>query len=544
MTAAVKDQVEHAANVIDAEIAKRKDAVKRVVDDADPHRNAPSPNEDCLYGLIGDIARAGSKTTEANAYAVALNAMAYLGCAVGRGPFMSVGNTWHHARLFTNHVGRSGEGRKGDAVSLIRRIAHRVHETSAALAPQIHAGGLSSREGLAFLIHDGYREGKEEIPAIADKRLWVIESEFANVLHQGKRDGNTLSAALRDCWDGVSIRPATKGARLWATDPHVALSAAITPSELKAMIAARDLTNGFANRFLTIWAERTKILPLPEATPTTEVDRLAARVCEVLNYCRASSWGNRDTNRVSLSKEAEDCWKTLYEDELNSRNHGERINALLERRAPMLLRIAMLLALTDKTNSVTPDHVNAAMAWIRYSVESVKFIFASGADEAATEETNATAEKIIDILKDKGSATRTQLFAEFSNNISKDVLDEAISCLLAANPPRVLVEQKPATGAGRTAKVYKLPAKETKKTKNEHRRGFAGDSGTHEENEVNEGNEQPPPIPSLVRNVDEVENGPESPASIGFSSNSFFRAPGLSGEPGLFDMTADGGALI
>ena len=91
-------------------------------DEPDNHRNAPKADPACLYGLTGDIARAGSDTTEANPFAVALNALAYLGCCLGRGPYLEVGNTYHHARLFTMHVGRSGCGRKGDAVSLLHRL--------------------------------------------------------------------------------------------------------------------------------------------------------------------------------------------------------------------------------------------------------------------------------------------------------------------------------------------------------------------------------------------------------------------------------------
>lgn len=41
---------------------------------------------------------------------------------------------------------------------------------------------------------------------------------------------------------------------------------------------------------------------------------------------------------------------------------------------------AMLFALCDKTATVEVHHINAALAWVRYSVESVKFIFASAAD--------------------------------------------------------------------------------------------------------------------------------------------------------------------
>ena len=176
----------------------------------DNHRNAPRPDPACLYGLVGDVANAGGYTSEANPYAVAANFMAFMACAVGRRPYMSVGNTWHHPRLFMLHIGRSGRGRKGDAVSLIGRIERALKALSQDATPQVHRGGLSSREGLVYLIHDGYTEGKTEVEAVLDKRLLVIESEFANVLQQSKRDGNTLSSALRDCWDGISMKPATK----------------------------------------------------------------------------------------------------------------------------------------------------------------------------------------------------------------------------------------------------------------------------------------------------------------------------------------------
>ena len=267
-------------------------------DALDDHRNAPQPDPACLYGLVGDVARAGSETTEANAYAVAANFIAYMGCAVGRGPYMPIGNTWHHARLFVLHVGRSGRGRKGDAVSLISRLDRALKALNENAAPQVHRGGLSSREGLVYLIHDGYTEGKEEVPAIADKRLVVFESEFANVLHQGKRDGNTLSSALRDGWDGVSMKPATKTSRLWASDPHICLVGAITPGELLGMMNARELTNGFANRFLTFFAERTRMLAFPRATPQELVDALAGRMLEVLAFCQAERYAETDNMRV------------------------------------------------------------------------------------------------------------------------------------------------------------------------------------------------------------------------------------------------------
>lgn len=492
-------------------------------EDADNHRNAPRPDPACLYGLVGDIARAGADT-EANPFAIAANALAYLSCAVGRGPYMPVGNVWHHARLFTLHVGRSGRGRKGDAVSLISRIARAVEQMAEDAAPQVHRGGLSSREGLVYLIHDGFMDGKEEVPAIADKRLWVIESEFANILHQGKRDGNTLSAALRDCWDGVSIKPATKTNRLYASDPHICLSGAITPSELHSLMASRELTNGFANRFLILWAERTRIIPFPRAATQAEVDALASRVVRVLEFCSASRWVDKDHMRVELSPLAAKQYARLYTGELNHNGDGERIAALVERRAPMLLRIAMLLALTDCTNRIEVHHIDAALAWVRYSVESIRFIFSTAQDEAQAVQTNEHAEKIVEFLSKHGRATRWDLSKKcFKGHASKDTLDAALDELLTATPPRIEVETQPRPkgSPGTPTKFYSvLDAKSAKSANSEQRRGFQADSVECEVSEVSEVSQIQPTTLRRLRTLREDENSPQTRAVIDASQTS------------------------
>src|SRR5690606_3985626 len=326
------------------------------------HRNAPEPDPACLYGLIGDVALAGSDGTETHAYAIAANFMAYLSCAVGRGVYLPIGNTRHHTRLFCLHIGRSGRGRKGDAVSLVLRIDQTLRAMDDAFAPQIHRGGLSTREGLVALMHDGYRQGRQDVPAIEDKRLWVVESEFANVLHQGRRDGNTLSAALRDCWDGVDLKPATKSNRLYASDPHVCLSGAISPSELTGLMSTRELTNGFANRFLMICAERTRMLPFPKETPQAVVEHLARRTLEVLAFVHADRHDERDHLRMELSPRAQWRYPQLYRGELNDCLGGGTVSALLGRGAPMLLRFVMLLALADLQTRIDVPHIDAAVA--------------------------------------------------------------------------------------------------------------------------------------------------------------------------------------
>lgn len=270
-----------------------------------------------------------------------LMAMKELG--ITEAQYLQVGNTEHHPRLFSLHIGRSGRGRKGDSLALVLKINDAVQALDPTLCPQIHRGGLSSREGLATLIHDGFQHGNREVPAITDKRLWVVESEFANVLQQSRRQGNTLSTALRDCWDGVCIKPATKNNRIFASRPHVCLSGAITPNELTGLMSTKDLSNGFANRFLMIWAERTRITAFPKATPQSTVEHLAQQTHAVLTFANASNHLERNHTPMELSPGAKWHYGQLYRDVLCQDLGNDRVTAILERRAPLLLRLGMSL---------------------------------------------------------------------------------------------------------------------------------------------------------------------------------------------------------
>lgn len=419
-------------------------------DSVDDHRNAPKPDPAMLYGLVGDVGRAAAATTEANRYAAAAAHIALLSAGVGRNVYLPVGNVKHHARIFMLHVGRSGRGRKGEAASLTKRIRWSIEKQhtedsgnlSDPLCGQMHDGGLSTREGLALLIHDGYRNGQEDVLPIEDKRLWVIESEFANVLHQAKRDGNTLSAALRDSWDGVSIRPATKTSRLWASYPHISLTGNITPSELLGLMESRELSNGFANRFLIFWAERERIEPFPKPTPRAVVTDLAERTKAVIRFATEGYPENKDNRPMELSADAKTEYARLYRGELSRLADGEKVAALIERRAPMLLRLAMLFALTDLTLTIEIPHVRAALAWVRFHRDSVRFIFNDAAGETAALEASDGAAKILEYLKRNGRTSRAELSKKcFSGHLSAKRIDEALDTLLMNTPPSIEVQE-------------------------------------------------------------------------------------------------------
>lgn len=446
----------------------------------DQHRNAPSPSDKCLYGLIGDIAReACAANREVNPFAAGLAAIVALSAGLGRGCYLTIGDDWHHPRVFGLHVGRSGRGRKGTSTKLVTRLIKNLLVTHPDVAFKMHTGGLSSREGLVMMIHDGFKVGKSEVEPIYDKRLFVLESEFANVLHQGARDGNTLSSALREAWDGSSIKPATKTAPVHASDPHINLLGHITPGELIEMMRERELTNGFANRFLVIWAEQQALDPIPRFTTKERLDALTDRVAKVLRFAKADRFAETDRTRMVLSEAASQRYQELYCNELQDRSAGERVAGLMTRRAPYLLRLAMFFALTDLTQTIEVHHLDAALAWIRYWADSVKFIFASAFEEQATAKTQEAADAILGFLSTTASASRTEIMKKcFQGHTHKTVMDAALDELLHQTPPAIEVEVIPRQGGkGSGTKVYrKASAKSAKSAKSVDKQGYEPDS--------------------------------------------------------------------
>jgi hypothetical protein len=221
----------------------------------------------------------------------------------------------------------------------------------------------------------------------------------------------------------------------------------------------RELTNGFANRFIFFWAEGEKVVPFPKPTPKDVVEALADRVAQVLRFAGADRHMEKDVMCMEFSPAATALYESLYRGELRDRSSGENITGLLDRRAPMLLRLAMLFALTDLTSVIAVEHINAAMAWVRYWVDSVKFVFQSAVDEAGVAVITETAGKIVAYLTVHGQCTRTELSKVcLGSHVNKTDLNKALDELITASPPSIEVTTVPRTSgqAGSPSKLYKL----------------------------------------------------------------------------------------
>ncbi len=114
-------------------------------------------------------------------------------------------------------------------------------------ADQRVVSGLSSGEGLIWAVRDKIYKNEEvkdngrptgEVTEVLvdvgeqDKRLLVVEEEFASVLQAVSRHGNTVSALIRQAWDNGKLRTLTKNNPTKATGAHISIVGHITHQEL------------------------------------------------------------------------------------------------------------------------------------------------------------------------------------------------------------------------------------------------------------------------------------------------------------------------
>lgn len=441
---------------LDADIAAQpSDSATGATDDPMP-RTPPVMANDAFPPLVRDVVAAATLSSEAHPVAVAANLLALFCCAIGRTAFQRVGDSVTHARLFLLVIGKSGKSRKGTAEHTAREIAKRAdamlrkrHASDDRL--RIHAGGLSSGEGVGWAIRDprepDEKTGKGGDPGVSDKRLLVIESEFANVLAQTKREGNILSATIRNLWDGRDIEPLTKTSQLTSTRPHVVLVGHITGHELREKSTENDAANGLLNRLVALYVQRLKLVPLPEPTPDHVLDALAVRLADAIDFATGGMPHANDTHEVKMSTEAKAVWCELYPH--ITRDREGRVGSLMARSEIYCRMFAMVLALIDMRDVIEPGDLLAAQSWVNYWAESIDFVWHASDDQAELDEfTKAVLAKV----HERPGAKLSEIQEEWKRKRIPEV-NAALETLASLAPPLIEMK-KDASGGGRPAHRY------------------------------------------------------------------------------------------
>lgn len=196
---------------VDAELLRRERAARGKPNGAD-HGEAvevPPPAEpeypaslaeDAYHGLAGELVRAIEPHSEADPAAILVQFLVCVGNAIGRGLHYRIEADRHHPNLFVVLVGETALARKGTSLGWAKRATLAADRTW----DRCITSGLASGEGLIHAVRDTrfgtHRKGQQvvEDEGVVDKRLFVVEEEFASVLKVAGRQGNILSSTVRD----------------------------------------------------------------------------------------------------------------------------------------------------------------------------------------------------------------------------------------------------------------------------------------------------------------------------------------------------------
>lgn len=320
-----------------------------------PHRPGPTPHPAVFCGFVGETVRDLDSTTEADPVAVLANLLSAAGAVIGRRPHLWMGNDRHPALIWALTIGATAAGRKGSATSTVRRpLAVAFPEF---FTPDHTPRGLNSGEGLIEYVKDDDSDTASR--ASLDKRLWVVESEYAVTMTRGRREGSSLPGVLRQAWDGEDLGSMVRES-MKASAPHIAILGHITPEEFRAKMQDSEMAGGTYNRFLPIFCHRNLILPESRGAAPQLIDNLAGAWRTVLNDAAG-------VEEVKLSDDA----RALYCEEiypaLSSDEPAGALAQFTARAAPYVQRLAMVYALCDHRATVSETHMRAAWHLVDYA---------------------------------------------------------------------------------------------------------------------------------------------------------------------------------
>jgi hypothetical protein len=400
--------------------------------------------EEAFHGIVGKIVRAIEPHTEADSAALLIQFLVVFGNIIGRGPHFSAESTPHFFNLFAMLVGQTATGRKGTALGWVQRLFDAIDTQ---WKTHCVTQGLVSGEGLVWNVRDRVtkmvldkRTGnlrEEEIDkGVEDKRLLVIEQEFGGVLQAAERQSNTLSAVMRQAWDGNNLRTMAKANPAQATEPHVSIIGHITDEELKQLLTKTAVCNGFVNRFLCICTTRSKCLPNGGHVDPAMLGAYGTRLKRLVAFARTVGLVERDEAAAAI-------WNAVYPD-LTAGMPG-MLGKATSRSAPQTMRLAGIYALLDGCSVVRAAHMLAALAVWQYSENSARFIFGETLG-------HKIADNVLSELRQRPEGmSRNEIRDCFNRNKSADAISNAMRSLQAKGLVR---SEKRLNTGGRAGEIW------------------------------------------------------------------------------------------
>jgi hypothetical protein len=400
-----------------------------------------------FYGIAGDVIETILPHSEADPAALLVQFLICIANLIGRVPYFVAQGTHHFLNLFTCLVGATSRGRKGSSFDQVLLFLRRVDEHWARNRVR---SGLSSGEGLIYRVRDALEEqkpvrekgritGYETVitdQGESDKRLLLVEPEFARVLQVIERETNTLSCVIRQAWDTGNLENGTKNSPLRATNAHISLIAHITKAELDRFLSDTAVANGFANRFLWLCVRRSKLLPEGGDFDRIDLEPFVHHLQTIVERARRIGEMRRDeTLRAQWAEFYQRC----------ARGGCGLFDAATSRAEAQTMRIASIYACLDQCATIRAPHLDAALAVWQFAEDSARFLFGNKLGDP-------TGDQILASLRANAAGlTRSDVHGVFHRNKPAGEIDRALNVLLGLG---LLRSEQEGTGGRSATRFY------------------------------------------------------------------------------------------
>lgn len=386
-------------------------------------RKSPKPELDdaALQGVLGDWVKFILPHTEAHPAALLSQALVACGNAMGSRPSFLAEGTRHRMSLYCVIVGASSRGAKGSSWSRVRELVESIDEEWS-----YDMQGLSSGEGLIERLADDLEledsaiiNGEKvqfTVKGVEDKRLLIVEQEFARPLHAAQRIGNTLSDVLRELFDEGSTGKLTVSAKK-VSDALFSLIGHTTQIELNQLFNPIDMMNGFGNRIMWVHSEQTKLLPNSRPMTEDELDPFKCRLEDAFQFARD------EAPRVyPWTKQSRQMWEDIYY-ELMKDKYTDLVDAITKRGRAIMRRMSLIYAVLDCSPVIRTEHLGAAFAMWKYCEHSAMYLFSKHLGDP-------TADRVYRaLLEHPAGLTHTELHRSLHNNATAGQIKVALSTL-------------------------------------------------------------------------------------------------------------------
>ncbi len=350
------------ADELVARASKRFGIIESVssVEPDDEFNLNPTPERmrgEAFPGFLGEIVSKIAAETEACPEAILGQFLIAYGNLIGRGPYWIVDDKCHRANLFLCLTGPTGSGRKGSGWSVTKWLLRQCDPQWLEKPP---LSGLTSGEGLIKYVQDNQGTG------------FALETEFGRLMANANREGNTLTHVMRQAFDGDDLSVPTRKDGLFVPGPHFSFIGHVTYNEFRARKTEGDIENGFINRF--IFMHTYRVGELPEGGNLDGARQAVAgyvrRIVDSIAFARSNEMLSHEYRHDGPARE---MWAPIYSE--LTRTLPGLYGSAVQRRAPIVRRLAMIYAVLDQKRCIQIPHIQSALAFWDYCDQTALHIF-------------------------------------------------------------------------------------------------------------------------------------------------------------------------